>query len=103
LDGGAVDRTSVPLFSRRGQYALEQHAREDQPEGPNSSADNFEHDWPQSSNRVQSRPSVRMHVECASLAARQKTLTDDRHPLTKPVQPAKDSHVWFAASIKEVQ
>ena len=30
----------------------------------NSSADSFEHDWPQSSSRVQSRLAVRMHIGC---------------------------------------
>ena len=32
--------------------------------GPNSSADSFEHDWSQSSSRVQSRLAVRMHIGC---------------------------------------
>src|SRR5882757_9499131 len=33
LNGDAVHRTSMPLSCRCGQYALEQYAREDQPEG----------------------------------------------------------------------
>jgi hypothetical protein len=48
---------------------------------PNSSADSFEHDRPQSSSRVQSRPTVRMHIECMPDVVREKFFTDDRRAM----------------------